>query len=261
MARLQTGWLAAALVVVLGFGGTMLVGAGSASAAPKPTTTVCSGGAIANGVYASLEISGACSIPDGGDVAVNGGLTLDPGSSLDQLSVSKVRINGNVVVGQGAVLGLGCTVIGMDCAANSVDRVGGNITAVNAETMYLDGVSVGGNVTSTGGGGLYDTFAFKDNTVKGNVTITGWNGGGWIGMIRNVVYGTVTYTNNTGGDYGSDPNDANEVVHNTVGRDLICSGNTPPAQFGDAVDGAPFDYRWNVVKGQAVDECAALVQH
>jgi hypothetical protein len=96
--------------------------------------------------------------------------------------------------------------------------------------------------------------------VKGNATITGWNNNGWIGAIRNVVYGTLTYTNNTATDYGSVPNDANEVVHNTVKGNLICSGNSPAAQFGDAVLGQPFDYRWNVVKRAATGECAALVQ-
>jgi hypothetical protein len=260
MARFSLGRRIPALVAVLAAAvATLALSAGTASALAPPL--VCSGGDIASGAYTSIRVTGACAIPDGANVTVNGNVTLDPGSDLNQMTVSTLRVMGNISVGQGAILSIGCTVIGMDCAADSLDRVNGNITAVNPTTMHIDGVVINGNFSSTGGGGPYDTYAFKDNSVKGNVTITGWNGGGWIGIIRNVVGGNVTYSNNTALDYGGDPNDANEVIHNTVGGNLACSGNSPVAQFGDGVPPLPDPYRWNVVRGRATGECADLVQH
>jgi hypothetical protein len=107
--------------------------------------------------------------------------------------------------------------------------------------MFIGGVVIHGNVKSWGGGpGPSVTpsdrsfnFAFKDNTVLGPVVLRDWNGG-WIGAIRNGIGGSLVYLHNA----GVDP-DANEIVANTIGGNLGCWRNTPPAQFRDAIQGGP----------------------
>jgi hypothetical protein len=80
--------------------------------------------------------------------------------------------------------------------------------------------------------------------------------GAWIVAIRNTVNGSVTVANNaaTRVDADSGPNDvfdSTEVAANKISGNLICFGNTPPAQIGDS-GGAP-----NIVSGHKIGECAA----
>lgn len=50
--------------------------------------------------------------------------------------------------------------------------------------------------------------------------------------------------------------DSNEVITNTVGGNLICMGNSPAAQFGDAAF-VPGTHA-NVVGGQKLGQFASL---
>jgi hypothetical protein len=194
-------------------------------------------------------------------VTINGNLRLDVGASLNAVTVSTVQINGNVIVGTGALLGLGCTVIGVgwECAADSTDHVTGNIVATAPLTMYLDGVVVGGSVVSRGGGpgvtGPFYNFAVKDNTIGRNLTITGWQGG-WLGVIRNTVTGNISLSSNAGSDA-----DFGETDHNAA-HNLKCVGNTPAAQYGDAAVPSGYDpatYYPNTLTGHARGECQNVV--
>ena len=78
----------------------------------------------------------------------------------------------------------------------------GNITADQPLTMYLTAVTVGGNVTSYGGGfsakGL--SFPVKSMDIGGNLVLQGWTGGqgAWIGALRNQVAGNVIVSDNVG---------------------------------------------------------------
>jgi hypothetical protein len=170
-----------------------------------------------------------------------------------------VRVNGGVRVGKDAVLAVGCSeamtqdpFISFLCPNGvSTVKIRGGLRAHAPKRLVLDGVTINGRVISTGGSGPDLNFVFKDNTVHGSVTLTGWTGG-WNGMIRNTVSGNVIYSNNV----VTDP-DGNEIVHNTVGGKLACFNNVVPAQFGDA--GSP-PYAWNTVHGRALGECAALVE-
>jgi len=250
---------AAALAAAVCAAAMTVVGAGPASASQD--RTVCKGGDIASGTYETLVITGYCVIPDDAKVVVKDNLVLKRGAVLNAVTLATVHVHGNVRVGHRAILGLGCTVIGVGCAADSDVRVGGNIVAFKPLTMFIDGVTVCGNVRSFGGGPGLDVthdniafnYAFKDNTVHGNVRLMNWRGG-WMGAIRNDVSGYVVYARNA----GNDP-DANEIVHNMVGGNLGCWGNSPAAQFGDAAEGAPPGYAQNVVGGRAKGQCAALV--
>jgi hypothetical protein len=226
---------------------------------------VCDNTTLGTGDYNRLTVIGNCQLT--GTVRIKGGLTLEEGSTLNAFQPN-VYVHGDIRVEPGATLGLGCSAamvqdpyLGSLCPDGvSQVIVNGDLVAHAPLTMDLDGVVVRGDVVSTGGGpgpvtdqsSPYFNFAFKDNIVHGDVRITGWNGG-WIGMIRNQVSGSVRYSHNT----GTDP-DANEIVANDVGGNLACRNNTVPAQFGDA--GTVFPYAWNVVQGKAKGECAALVQ-
>jgi hypothetical protein len=75
----------------------------------------------------------------------------------------------------------------------------------------------------------------------------------WVGAIRDHVGGNLIYAGNS----GNDP-DANEIITNVIGQNLICFGNKPAAQYGDAMfvpGAAP-----NVVGGHALGECAPLTE-
>ncbi|HTY72762.1 MAG TPA: hypothetical protein VMI11_10115 [Actinomycetes bacterium] len=247
------------LIALLLAGAATLFGAGSASAHGSGYT--CNGGNINSGWYDHLVIKGFCTIPDNAYVKVKHDIWVVPGGVLDAVTLATVKVQGDIIVGKGAVLGLGCTVIGVGCASNSDTEVRGSIIADQPLTMFIDGSKIGGDVISNGGGpgskvteaDLAFNFAFKDNKVRGSVVLTGWNGG-WMGAIRNWVGGNLYYSWNR----GVDP-DSNEIVHNTVGHNLACFANYPAAQFGDAVQGQPPSYGPNHVGSHALGQCASLV--
>ena len=162
-------------------------------------------------------------------------------------------------VGKGAVLGLG----DYNPFSHESAVVDGNVTAHQPETLYLGGMTVHGNVVSNGGGNPASerNFPFKDNTVDGNVIIQGWHGF-WFGVIRVTVGGNVIVAKTSGTQVGLPDTDfegildSTEVVSNVIEGNLICHGNRPPAQIGDAIldpgNGS------NTVGGNAIGECADL---
>jgi len=228
----------------------------------------CEGGPIPAGTYTSLTVTGNCLF--GGDVTVNGNVTVADGAVLNDHAFSlatHVVINGNVKVGKGAVLGLGT----YNPVAVQDTTVNGNITAEKPLTLYLSFTTVHGNVVSNGGGSSTDfrNFPIKDNTIDGNLVIQDWHGG-WIGVIRDHVGGNVIVSKNgsvmmelpedcdaeagecTGAGPGFDP-DSTEVQTNWIDGNLICKANSPVAQVNALDGGQP-----NVVGGQAIGECADL---
>ena len=201
----------------------------AASAASAATgNTACSGGSIAAGTYRSLTVTGFCSV-DAGSVTVTMNLTLATGAALN------------------AAFG------GSDL------NVGGNLTATGALMVLAHHNTIGGNVTQSGGGGgvncstfplgpdgppAYSTY--EDNTIGRNASVTGL-GTCWLGFIRNTVANNVNFNGNA----NFDP-DGNEVVTNSVGRNLNCSGNSPAPQVGDSAGSA------NTVGGKATGQCVVL---
>ncbi len=226
-------------------------------------------GAALSGTYHNLTVTHIAYVAKKDNLKVTGDLTLAPGSCLDAFSLGTVQVGHNVNVEKGATLALGCAPgsngpPGIPPCGYSVadDTVGGNITADQPLTMYLTAVTVGGNVVSYGGGfsakGL--SFPVKSMNIGGNLVMEGWTGGkgAWIGALRNQVAGNVIISNNVGhrpGENGG--NDSTEVDGNTVGRDLVCENNTPPAQYGDAYNPGEGNGP-NVVGKEAIGECASL---
>lgn len=237
-----------------------LTGAAQA-AAPKAAT--CSGGDIASGTYKSLDVTGACTVPAGADITVLRNLTVAPGAQfIADSAPSNVRINGNVLAGPGSYFGLGCTAAhgcdGGDTFSN--DSVGGNVILDHVFDAALNGLEIGGNVVSTGGGGGFVfpdgfiPFSLKDDVIHGSVIVAGLKTT-WFGIIRSTIDGSVVLK-----DIRNDDPDGNEIVHDTIGHNLICLGMSPAPQFGDAVEGAPPGYQYSTVGGQVIGQCGFVVQ-
>ena len=240
----------------------MLVVGGSNAAAAKPGLNPCSTGTLGSGSYGSFTVVGTCNVAFDANVTINGNLTLADGGVFGGLIPSTVSVTGNVKVGKGALLALGY--------ATTTDVVDGNIDANQPLSLYLGFVTVHGNVTSNGGGttDTFYNFPIKNNTIDGNLTLHGWQGG-WFGALRNQVGGNLDVSNmtsvvqaadaaacDTSGTFpdgctaapGGDT-DSTEVVQNTVGGNLICHGDSPAAQVGDS-GGSP-----NIVSGNKIGEC------
>ncbi len=286
--RFLPALLLATVSLLAGAGGAL--GANAASAAPSGTY-VCSNGDIPSGTYGSVLVAGTCFIPSG-TVAIEGNLTVAPGALLDASTPAGfpgspaplpgiVTVGGNVVVGTGAVLFLGCDPH-LFCATATTfgkDVVDGNLTATGALGVVVHGVTIkgnatllrggGGSVMLTGGPGSGACFGitppapwtgdpslngtpvysdFEDNAIGGNLSLIGLESC-WLGALRNDVGGNVIALHNLMGDP-----DANEVVNNTIGGNIACFGNDHVVQFGDS-GAAP-----NIVSGLALGECAFSVE-
>jgi hypothetical protein len=205
-----------------------------------------------------------------------------PGDPASNPTVSaQLYVGGNVTVGKGAVLLLGCTPNGA-CAPPltsgfgiSTAHIGGNLTAYGALAVVVQSADIRGNFALYGGGGgtmggvaTGACFAatppapwsedngsavagpppnpvysdVEDSTIGGNFTIVGMSSC-WLGSLRNQIGGSATFIGNQFGDP-----DAMEIGNNLVKQNLICFKNDPAPQFGD---GASSD----LVGGRAVGQC------
>ncbi len=264
---------------VVALAGLIAMAAPGAAFAAGPKAGACVNGHMAGGTYSSFTIRGVCNIAFGATVHVTGNLTVAPGASLDDHGSEmwlkgEIHVGGNVIVGQGAVLGLGWNSPGGDGTLGP-DTVGGSIVASQPRALQIGELTIGGNLVSSGGGvastALADfrNFPVKDNVVHGNIVINGWHGG-WIGLIRNTVGGNVIFTNNVSASSDAGPgtdSDSSEimgsdltavggpVIPQTIKGNLICFGNVPAAQVNPGDGGAP-----SVVGGKGIGECAGLTQ-
>ena len=290
IARMALG----ATVTLVGLMAPTVLTSAAASATPtgggSGSTYTCTGGNIAPGTYKSILVTGICYMP-AGTILVRHDLTVAPGALLDAVTPgdppgkhpvvpATVRVRGNVLVGKGAVLVLGCSpnIACSNPPGISFDRVGGNITALGALAVVIHSATIGGDVTVLGGGGgaaggansggCFNTKKFpipapwsedaalanpktgspqytdaEDNVIGGNLAVTGVQTC-WLGSLRNQVRGSITNVGNA----TSDP-DGMEIVNNRVGGNITCLNNDPAVQYGDSM-AAP-----NLVAGSASGEC------
>jgi hypothetical protein len=231
-----------------------------------------------------MLISGVCYMP-AGTIDIRGDLTIAPGALLDAATPgdpagnpvlpATVLVGGNVSVGNGAVMILGCSPAG-GCHGVTYDHIGGDLTANGALGVVVQAVAIDGNASLVGGGGGVagapksgDCFLpsslppapwsedaalsqgpnaspvysdFEDSTIGGDLSVIGLQSC-WLGSLRDQVAGNVTFANNT----MSDP-DALEVSKNVIGGDMTCFNNLPAVQFGEG--GTP-----NIVGGHGSGEC------
>jgi len=176
----------ATVAIGLGLVGVQLASTGAAGASTHDhhAAYTCSGGNIPAGHYESVIVTGVCYTPSG-NVWIEHSLIVKPGALLDAVTPgdptsgtpvvpATVNVGGNVWVGKGGVLLLGCSP-NIACGnppGISFDHIGGNLTAVGAQGVVLHSVSVEGNVLVWGGGGgaAADTCAAQ---TPGNPVNTG----------------------------------------------------------------------------------------
>ena len=229
--NILAGACAAAMVAL---GGAASAGAAVASPAAHPTACT---GPLAPGTYNGLIIKGVCIVKKG-PVTVNGNVVLKPRSVFNAVSTAVLTVRGNILVGSGALLGLGCS-SEVGCKSLTPDRFHGNILASQPLGVIVQSGTISGNVSVTGGGGgkncknnpLLKSPNFstiEDTVVRGNVSFSGIRSC-WFGLIRDHIHGNVSVH----GNKWADP-DANEVVTNVIFGNVSCPGNSPAPQVGDS---------------------------
>lgn len=244
--------------------GALVLSGGPAMAAGstthKPKAYTCSGGDIPSGHYASITVKGACAVAPNAVIRVAGDVNVRAGATLDaQSAPSRITVGRNVNAARGSLLGLGCQPdfpdkSGHACTVepkrHSTITVKGNVTAIDANTVLLNGITVRGNVTLIGGGGPIP-WSIKNNTIRRNVTVIGQTTD-WLGVLFNSIGGNVTLLSIKVTD--TDPGAPGAyVVRNTIGRNLVCFGVTP------GISGGFIPGEVNVVGHRAIGQCASLV--
>jgi hypothetical protein len=220
----------------------------------------CTGGDIPSGTYASITVTGRCDVPADAVIRVLGNVYVAAGAVLDaQSAPSTITVGHNVTAAAGSLLGLGCQPdyadrTGHPCTVepegHSTVTVNGNVTAIRADTVLLNGIAVKRNVKLIGGGGDIP-WAIKNDTISGNLTVIGQTAD-WLGVLFNSIGGNATLIHITVTDPG-DPERLVFVVRNSIDRNLNCWGLDP------GVSGGFFPGEVNTVGHHATGQCAALV--
>jgi hypothetical protein len=229
--KIVAGACATAMVAAVG-----VASAGAAMASPAVSARVCSG-TLAPGTYHGLIVKRAC-IVSKGPVLVAGDVVLKPGSVFNAVSTAVLTVRGNILVGKGALAGLGCSPE-VGCKGLTPDRFNGNIVARHPLDVIVQSGTISGNVFVTGGGGGLNCknnpllkspnfSTIEDTVVRGNVTFGGMRSC-WFGLIRDHIHGNVSIR----GNRWADP-DANEVVTNVIFGNVSCPRNSPAPQTGDS---------------------------
>jgi hypothetical protein len=228
--------------------------------------STCRGGVLHSGVFRSVRVSGTCQVADGAKVLVLHNIVVKRGASFDASTHSKLKVLGNVYGARRSSVALGCT-DAHPCSTDGqpgvagADVIRGRVVLNHVYNAAINGVTIKKSLISHGGGAgpldpetQFVPFSVKDDTIGRNIRVVGLNTV-WFGVIRSNVGGSVILLRNK----GTDP-DANEVVANTIGKNLVCYGNSPAAQFGDAISdpGLPPGYGPNSVGGHARGQCKPL---
>jgi hypothetical protein len=194
-------------------------------------------------------------VDPGATIHILGNLTVAAGAVFDAQTVpSTITVGHNVTAGAGALLGLGCQPdfahnTGHECGSmfdpddagdvptdpdypclpeagnpfaclSSAIKVHGNITAIGANTVLLNGIKVNGNVTLVGGGGNIP-WSIKNNTIGRNLTAIGITAD-WFGALFNHVNGNMTLINITATDpQGHHPTGLRRAQHHRPQPDVL----------------------------------------
>ena len=235
----------------------------------------CRAGAIAPGTYNSIVVAGDCAIPTG-LVTVRGNVVLLARSSLwTEQGIAQLQVRGNLLVGHGAVLSLGCNIT--ECLAPGVLSVSkaAAVTAAPTASTFERSALVGGDIRADDAAAVFAVFATVAGDIKiddggvgpracaaGGVVKT--RGGLQIESVLVLFYtiadGSVRVTHTracllfvaftmVGVDLVETGNwavgNGNALVGNLIGRDLLCRRNTP----------APIA-QMNTVGRHSVGQCA-----
>jgi hypothetical protein len=238
--------------------GIALASAGAvASMAPAAGPFLCKGSfgkpGVLKGTYPNGAIvKGVCSVKNG-KAHVIGTLTVTNGAAFAAAfgrKHSSLTVTGDLVVGRGATVVLGCKAnpdgSGFPCiddpnamthpTLTSHGVVTGSLIENSPLGVIVHNSTIGGSIKETGGGGglscapptsgpfaklMSPVFSdYEDSTVGGNVGISGLKSC-YLAVIRVNVHGNLGFTNNTLGDP-----DAIEIEADHVGKNLACRGNS-----------------------------------
>ena len=251
------GALAVAVALALSGGPAMA----DVSSTRTPKAYTCTGGEVPSGNYASITVTGACAVPADAVISVVGSVYVAAGAELDARSApSTITVGRNVTAAPGSFVGLGCQPPSYtgnsahECTVepdgHSTITVNGNVTGLKALAVLLNGVTVKGNVTFVGGGSDIP-WSIKNNTIDGNLTVTGQTTE-WLGVLFNRIGRNATLIKIAVHDV--DPGAPGVyIVQNKIGFNLTCFGLTPGVS-GGFVPGTV-----NVVGRHAIGQCASLV--
>ena len=239
-----------------------LVFAGGAALADGPgghKAYRCTGGDIPSGTYASITVSGPCSVAADAVIKVTGSVRVLAGAVLDaQSAPATITVRHDVSGAPGSIVGLGCQPPAFtnnsahpcqtEPDGHSTIVVNGNVKLVGAVGVFLNGIEVAGNVTVLGGGSDIP-WSIKNDTIHGNLTVAGQTEE-WIGILFNTIDKNVSLKGITltGVDdtTGSGLNSL-FVVRNSIGRNIACFRLTPGV----------FGYGNNIGR-HALGQCASL---
>jgi hypothetical protein len=210
------------------------------------TGTLKSPGVLSGNYKSGVVVKGFCFV-NAGPARVVGLLKLAPRSGVAASfghRNSHLTVNGDVLVGRGATLFLGCNPKSSPCfddsqshpTLTSKGRVTGSVTETAPLGVVIHSTTIGGNITETGGGGglscappfpppfsqtMSPVFsAYEDSSVLGNIDVTGLHSC-WVGVANVRVGGNLRFRSDKLGDP-----DAIEILGNNVRKNLICVGNT-----------------------------------
>ncbi len=244
---------------------------GIASAAKSGTALTCTGGtftgdpststfvSIPSGTYSSISVQGVCNVVPGAVINVTGNIDVAPGAIFDaQSAPSTITVGHNVTAGAGSFLGLGCLPDGVHaghpCASDpnaaSNITVNGNLSETNAALVLLNGSTVNKNVTLNGGAG--NDWIFKWDKVGGNFIASDITPDFFL-LGFTTIGGNANLSNIWAVDPGDGGNGAVNLVLNTIGNNLNCSG-LGPRLSGGFIPGAV-----NTVGHKTTGQCVGLV--
>lgn len=119
--------------------------AGSATAeaaAPTVRAYTCTGGAVPSGSYASIRVTGNCSVATDAVINVVGNIDVAAGAGLDaQSAPSTITLGRNMTASAGSFVGLGC---------QPRSYTGNSAHECVEEPQGHSTITVNGNVTGTG---------------------------------------------------------------------------------------------------------------
>jgi hypothetical protein len=239
--------LAAAVACALLFSG-----AANAAALPHYGPTTCKGGTIRSGSYASLRITGVCTLGNHAYVVVRGNVVVGHHGGLNAITMGHIGVWDDMIVRSGGIVGLGCSPAA-GCSATTHDHIQGDVLASAPLAMIFHSNRIDGRIVQMGGGWGRE---LQQRAVRrpGIQHLRGQPGGRQHHGALDAQL-LVRHIPKPGGRHGARlaqhvrRPDANEVQTNTIAGDLICRGNNPAPQQGDSGG------LLNIVAGQKIGQC------
>jgi hypothetical protein len=279
---LSLGALCAGTLV--GVGGAA---AGASPAKAPPSGYTCTGssltapGFITSGAYSSLTMPPDTFCFVVGTVTVGKPVTLGAGSAL-LMEAGSLSLSGPFAVGPGSVFAAftnalpvtiggpvhvgtdGAFVLGTESPYRpTFASIGGPVTATGASSVQIHNTMIGGPVRLTGGGAdnpIVQAFTgtspfnnfndLEDDVIGGGVTETGYHGI-WAGVLRDVINGPFTFTNNS-----EKVTDEYDIGSDFIAGPATCANNTPTPNMGQS-KGSPSIVE-GPVKGNQAATCTGV---